>query len=66
VWNNRHKIIDAVKEIGCGLLTVLFITIPVWVLTLAWRGPGFAFGALVLLLLVVIGVGALNRLFGGD
>ena len=66
MWKNRHKIIAAVKEIGCGLLTVLFITIPVWVMTLGWRGPGFALGALAVLLLVVIGIGVLNRLFSKD
>jgi len=54
------------KEIGCGLLTVLFITIPVWVMTLGWRGPVFAFGALAVLLLAVIGLGVLNRLISKD
>lgn len=66
MWKNRHKIIAGVKEIGCGLLTVLFITIPVWVMTLGWRGPVFAFGALAVLLLAVIGLGVLNRLISKD
>ncbi len=49
-------------ELGCGLLTVLFISLPVWVLTLAWRGPLFAIGALAVLLAAVLAVAALNRL----
>jgi hypothetical protein len=57
VWKHRRKIIEAINEIGCGMLTVLFITIPVWALTISWRGPIFAFGALAILLLVVVGMG---------
>jgi len=66
VWKNRHKIIAVVKELGCGLLTILFVTIPVWVLTLAWRGPVFAFGALAVLLLIVFAFGAFHWFLGGD
>jgi hypothetical protein len=62
VWRNRHKIAAAVRELGCGFLTVLFITIPVWVLTLAWRGPAFALAALAVLLAVLIGFTYLSRL----
>lgn len=57
-----RAITASIKDTGCGLLVVLFISLPVWVLTLAWRGPLFAIGALVVLLAVVIGVAFLNRL----
>jgi carbon starvation protein CstA len=50
------------RDLGCGLLTVLFISLPVWVLSLAWRGPLFAIVALLVLLALVFGVAFLNRL----
>lgn len=56
----------SVRELGCGLLTVLFISLPVWVLTLAWRGPLYAIGALAVLLAAVLAVAALNRLLERD
>jgi hypothetical protein len=49
------------RDLGCGLLTVLFISLPVWVLTIGWRGPVFAVGALLVLLVLVFGVALLNR-----
>jgi hypothetical protein len=52
-----------IKDLGCTALTVLFISIPIWVMSVAWRGPVFAFLALVVLLALVFGVAALNRLF---
>jgi hypothetical protein len=50
------------RELGCGLLTVLFFSLPVWVLTIGWRGPVYAIGALFVLLLLVFGVALLSRL----
>ena len=50
------------RDIGCGFLTVLFISLPVWVLTIGWRGPVYAIGALLVLLALVIGVALLGRL----
>ena len=49
------------KEAGCGLLTVLFITLPIWVMTAAWRGPVYAVVSLAVLLLLVFAVAALSR-----
>jgi hypothetical protein len=49
------------RDLGCGLLTVLFVSLPVWVLTLGWRGPVFAVGALLVLLVLVFCVALLNR-----
>lgn len=52
---------SSTRDLGCGLLTILFISLPVWVLTIGWRGPLFAIGALLVLLLLVVGVALLNR-----
>jgi hypothetical protein len=56
----------SVRDLGCGLLTVLFVSLPVWVLTIAWRGPLYALGALFVLLLLVFGVAVINRLLERD
>jgi hypothetical protein len=60
------KRLTALKDTGCGLLTILLITLPLWVITLALRGPVFALGALAVLVLVVFAMGWLNKLLGGD
>jgi hypothetical protein len=49
------------RDLGCGLLTVLFVSLPVWVLTIGWRGPVYAIGALFVLLALVFAVALLNR-----
>jgi hypothetical protein len=56
----------SVRDLGCGLLTVLFVSLPVWVLTIAWRGLLYAVGALFVLLLLVFGVAVINRLLERD
>ena len=43
-----------IKDLGCGLLTVLLITLPVWVVTASWRGPIYAVRSLFLILAAVI------------
>ncbi len=53
---------SSTRDIGCGFLTVLFISLPVWVLTIGWRGPIFAMGALLVLLSMVLAVAFLSRL----
>jgi hypothetical protein len=53
-----------IKDLGCTVLTILFISIPIWVISVAWKGPFFAIVALLVLLALVFGVAALNRLFG--
>ena len=60
------KRLTALKDTGCGLLTILLITLPLWVITLALRGPVFAIGALAVLVMVVFAMGWLNKLLGGD
>jgi hypothetical protein len=62
-WRNRKWLKDAASELGCGLLTMLLVTIPLWVITLATRGPGFAMMVLagMLLLLLVLAFGSKLR-----
>ena len=57
---------SSTRDIGCGFLTILFISLPVWVLTIGWRGPLYAIGALLVLLALVIGVALLSRLLERD
>jgi hypothetical protein len=56
LWRNREWVKGALSELGCGLLTMLFVTVPLWVITLATRGPAFALGVLggLVLLFVVL------------
>lgn len=54
LWRNREWVKGALSEIGCGLLTMLFVTVPLWVITLATRGPAFALGVLGGLLLLFL------------
>jgi len=58
LWRNREWFKGALSEIGCGLLTMLFVTVPLWVITLATRGPAFALavlgGLLVIFLLLAV------------
>jgi hypothetical protein len=56
-----RNLTSSTRDLGCGLLTILFISLPVWVLTIGWRGPLFAIGALMVLLALVVGVALLNR-----
>lgn len=49
-----------IKETGCGILIILLITMPVWVITTSWRGPGYAIGALIVILSVVFGIAFLT------
>lgn len=60
-WHDRRWLRGAVAEIGCGLLTVLLITIPLWVFTVATRGPGFALMVMAAMVALLIGLGLLSR-----
>ena len=51
------------KDLGCTVLTVLFVSIPLWVISVSWRGPLFAMGALVVLLALVFGAAMISKLF---
>lgn len=60
-WRDRRWLRGAASEIGCGFLTVLLITIPLWVLTVATRGPGFALTVMAVMVVVLVGVAFLSR-----
>ncbi len=49
-----------IRETGCGILIILLITMPAWVITTSWRGPGYAIGALLVILAVVFAVAFLT------
>jgi len=51
------------RDLGCTVLTVLFISIPLWVISVAWRGPLFAIGALIVLLALAFGAAMISKLF---
>ena len=50
------------KDLGCTILTVLFISIPIWVISVAWKGPLFAIAALIVLLALVFGSAMISKL----
>jgi hypothetical protein len=49
------------RDLGCGILTVLLITLPVWVLTTAWRGPLYAARGLLLIAAAVVILAFISR-----
>lgn len=62
-WRDRRWLLGAAQEIGCGFLTILVITIPLWVLTVATRGPGFALTAMALMMVALVGLSLAGRWF---
>jgi hypothetical protein len=60
-WRNRRFMSSAGKELGCGLLTMLAFTAPLWAFTMATRGPRYAFGLLVAAVLVLAVVVVISR-----
>jgi hypothetical protein len=63
MWRNRQWMKGALSEIGCGLMTMLFVTVPLWVITVATRGPGFAMAVLAGLVLVFVAIAATSKFF---
>jgi hypothetical protein len=61
---NLRNRLAAAWERGCALCVILLVTLPLWVMTLAWRGPLYALAALVVLFLLVFGWSALGRWLG--
>jgi hypothetical protein len=49
------------KELGCGLLTVIAFTAPLWAFSMAARGPRFAFTAIAGLIVVLAIVAFVSR-----
>lgn len=62
---NRQTAVSIFKELGCGLLTMIAFTAPLWAFSMATRGPRFAFtllaGAVVVAVLVLVVSRALRR-----
>ena len=52
-WRDRRVLTSAGKELGCGLLTMLAFTAPLWAFSMATRGPRFAVTMLVLAMVVM-------------
>ena len=53
LWRNRRTLSPMAKELGCGLITVLVFTLPLWAFSMATRGPRFALGMLFALVVIV-------------
>jgi hypothetical protein len=61
--HDRRELISMGKELGCGLLTVLVFTAPLWAFSMASRGPRFAFTAVTGLIVVLAIVVLVSRAF---
>jgi hypothetical protein len=62
LWRNRRTLSPMAKELGCGLITVVVFTAPLWAFSVATRGPRYAFGVLVALVLVLAVMALVSRL----
>ena len=60
-WRSRRNMVSAGKELGCGLLTMIAFTAPLWAFTMATRGPRYAFGVLAAAILVIALVVVVSR-----
>jgi hypothetical protein len=60
-WRNRRGVTSAGKEIGCGLITMIVFTAPLWVFTMATRGPRYALAVLAVAAVVLVAVVVLSR-----
>ncbi len=47
LWRHRRGLYSAGKELGCGLITVIVFTAPLWAFSMATRGPRFVIGLIV-------------------
>ena len=63
LWRNRRALSPMAKELGCGLITVLVFTLPLWAFSIATRGARFAFTMLLGLVLVLLALVLVTRLF---
>lgn len=64
IWRNRRTLSPMAKELGCGLVTVIVFTLPLWAFSVAARGPRVAFVTLfglIVVLAVMVAVGRLVR-----
>ena len=65
IWRHRRTLSPMAKELGCGLVTVVAFTAPLWAFSAAARGPRFALGMLFLLVLVLAALAAATVYFRG-
>jgi hypothetical protein len=65
LWRNRRTLSPMLKELGCGMVTVIVFTAPLWVFSAATRGPRFVVGMFVALVLVLAALAVITRLFRG-
>jgi hypothetical protein len=65
VWRNRRTLSPMAKELGCGLITVIVFTAPLWAFSAATRGPRFAVGMFVLLVLILVALAVITHLVRG-
>ena len=61
LFRDRQSAISAYKELGCGLLTMIAFTAPLWAFTMATRGPRFAFALLAGLVVAAVLVLLISR-----
>jgi hypothetical protein len=66
VQQRFDKFLNNFVDKGCAIMTILLVTLPLWVGGMAARGRIFAVIALIILLLMVFGMGWLNKLLGRD
>lgn len=61
LWRNRRALSPMAKELGCGLITVIVFTLPLWAFSMATRGPRFALGMLLALVAVLLALTVVTR-----
>jgi len=61
-WRNRRTLAPVFGELGCGLITVIVFTLPLWAFSAAARGPRFALALFVGLLIVLGTMAVVGRL----
>jgi hypothetical protein len=65
IWRNRRTLSPMAKELGCGMITVVVFTLPLWAISAATRGPRWALGMLFLMVLVLAGLAIVSRVVRG-
>lgn len=65
LWRNRRTLSPMAKEVGCGLVTVIVFTLPLWAFSAATRGPRYVLGILFVLILVLTALAVVTRILRG-
>ena len=61
-----EKSLNTFMDKGCAIMTILLVTLPLWVGGMAVRGRIFALVALIIIFFIIFGFGWLNKLLGRD